>query len=284
MPNKYFKELSILTRTKRIISALPGRLRFRVAKALYDYESTYVHGIDIVAPLGNDNLSCFINTKDLIGWKIFFFGEYESDTNKVLSKYMKPGYTVIEAGANIGSETLLISKQLKHGHIYAFEPNPYTYERLKINVSINELDNVSTYDYALGESNCNIQFNIYPKDFCNSGMSSKYMETSKTKKIDVVQKTLDTFVVENNIPKVDFIKMDIQGAEMDMIMGAADTITKFKPIIFTEAYQVYNDTFRLYEKLKKFGYNIYLIEENGTASALQQQDINDGNWLAIYKP
>ncbi len=284
MADKYYQELSKLTRTQRIISLLPSRARFRIAKALYDYQSSAIKGIDLVVPLQNDGLVCLINTKDLIGWKIFFFGEYEADTNNILAKYVKPDDIVIEAGANMGSETLLIAHILTKGHVYAFEPNPYTFERLKINASINDLKNVSAYDYALGEQDTNIQFNIYPKDFCNSGMSSKYMETSNTRKIDVVQKKLDTFLKENNINKVDFIKMDIQGAEMDMIAGAAETIARHKPTIFTEACEPYNDTKALYETLKKAGYNVYLIGAKDTTLMASVSEVKDGNWLAVCEP
>lgn len=282
MSATFHKELAKLSRAKKIISLLPARIRFRIAKALYDYQSDKIHGIDLVAPLQNDGLVCFINTKDLIGWKIFFFGEYEKDTNRILAQHLKNTDIVIEAGANMGSETLLISKLVKDGHVYGFEPNPYTFERLKINTSVNELKNVSIYDIALGEKDNSIQFNIYPRDFCNSGMSSKYMATSQTRKIDVVQKTLDSFVKENKLTKVDFIKMDIQGAEMDMLMGANDTITRFKPTIFTEACEPYNNTKELFAKIKGYGYNIYLIGENKTDLMKSVAEVKDGNWLAIF--
>ncbi len=277
----FYKELSALSRAKKIVSLLPGRMRLRAAKSLYNYESSAVHGIDIVVPLQNDGLVCFINTKDLIGWKIFFLGEYEAGTNKVLAKYIKKGDTVIEAGANLGSETLLMSKLVGNGMVYGFEPNPYTFERLSINVSINNLTNVKVYDVAMGESDGNISFNIYPKDFCNPGMSSKYMETSITRKITVVQKTLDTFVKEQNITKVDFLKMDIQGAEMDLLIGAAQTIAKHKPTIFLEALTLYNDTKALYEKFKEYGYNVYMIGEENIELIRSVADVKDGNWLAL---
>lgn len=276
----FYKELNTLSRAKKIVSLLPGRIRLRAAKSLYNYESPAIHGIDIVVPLQNEGLVCFINTKDLIGWKIFFLGEYEAGTNKVLAKYIKKGDTVIEAGANLGSETLLMSKLVGNGMVYGFEPNPYTFERLSINVSINNLSNVKVFDVAMGESDGNISFNIYPKDFCNPGMSSKYMETSITRKITVVQKTLDTFVKEQNIGKVDFLKMDIQGAEMDLLMGASQTISKHKPAIFLEALALYNDTKALYEKFKEYGYNVYMIGEENIRLISSVADVKDGNWLA----
>ena len=277
----FYKELNALSRAKKIVTLLPRRIQFRAARSLYNYESPAVHGIDLVVPLRNDGLVCFINTKDLIGWKIFFFGEYEQDTNTVLSKYIKKGDVVIEAGANIGSETLLISKLVGQGSVYGFEPNPYTFERLSINVSVNSLTNVKVFDCALGESDGNINFNIYPKNFCNPGMSSKYMETPITQKITVVQKTLDSFIKQNNIDKVDFLKMDIQGAEMDLLLGAGETIRKHKPTVFLEAFALFNDTKALFEKFKEYGYNVYLIKENNIEPIRNIAEIKDGNWLAI---
>lgn len=279
----FYNELSKLSRAKKIVSVLPQRLRLRIAKSLYDYESAGINGIDIVVPLGNEGLVCFINTKDLIGWKIFFLGEYESGTNRILAKYVKSGDVVIEAGANLGSETLLLSKLVGNGRVYGFEPNPYTFERLSINVSINSLENVQVFDCAIGERNDDISFNIYPKGFCNPGMSSKYMETPLTRKITVAQKTLDSFVEEQKIAKVDFLKMDIQGAEMDLLNGAAGMIGKHKPGVFLEALALYNDTKALYEKFRHYGYRVFLIGEEQLTEMKNSAEVQDGNWLALYK-
>lgn len=284
MPVTFYKELNKLSRAKKIVALLPQRMRLRVAKMLYDYESGDINGIDLVAPLQNEGLVCFINTKDLIGWKIFFLGEYEKGTNKTLAKYIKKGDVVIEAGANLGSETILLSKLVGEGKVYGFEPNPYTFERLSINVTINDLKNVKVYDIAIGEKNGDISFNIYPKGFCNPGMSSKYMETPLTTKITVQQKTLDTFVQEQGITKLDFLKMDIQGAEMDLLNGASATISKYKPTIFLEALALFNDTKALYVKFRAYGYNVYIIEENGLKPIANTAAVQDGNWLAIHEP
>lgn len=260
---------------------LPQRARLRVAKRLYNYESPEVLGIDMVAPLKGDGLVCFINTKDLIGWKIFFFGEYEGGTNRALERYVRPGDVVIEAGANMGSETVLLSRMVGDaGHVYGFEPNPYTYERLSMNVAINELKNVSIYDLAIGEKDGEVSFNIYPKGFCNPGMSSKYMSTPQTKKITVPQRTLDSFVAEKGISRVNFLKMDIQGAEMDLLNGADGLLERDRPTIFMEALREYNDITQLYNRMKKYGYKIYLIDDEKLEHMSDVAAVRDGNWLA----
>ncbi len=282
MAGTFFGELSKLGRAKRIASIVPARLKFKALRALYNYESEGVQGIDIVTPLQNDGLVCFVNTKDLIGWKIFFYGEYEASTNRILEKLVKKGDVVIEAGANIGSETLLLSRHVgDNGMIYGFEPNPYTFQRLKINVDINELSNVQVFELALGERDKDIHFNIYPKGFCNPGMSSKYMSTPITREISVKQLTLDSFVKEQGIKNVDFIKMDIQGAEMDLLDGSKEVITKYRPTIFTEAEDYFVNTEGLYNKLKGFGYDVSRINDNGVTTLLKSSsEIVPGNWIA----
>src|SRR5271154_6921349 len=127
MPKSFQRELNKLIITKNILSLLPKRISVRIAKVVYNYGSTKIKGIDIVTPLQNDGLVCLVNTKDIIGWKIFFFGEYEIGTNRILKKYLKDDFIVIEAGANTGSESLIISKLLPKGKLYCFEPNPITY-------------------------------------------------------------------------------------------------------------------------------------------------------------
>ena len=142
---------------------------------------------------------------------------------------------------------------------------------------------MQVFDCAIGESNGNISFNIYPKGFCNPGMSSKYMETPLTRKITVAQKTIDSFIHEHNISKVDFLKMDIQGAEMDLLKGASGTISKHRPAIFLEALAMYNDTKALYEKFREYNYNVYII---GEESLLQMHTVGEVKgrqlaWLCI---
>jgi hypothetical protein len=109
------------------------------------------------------------------------------------------------------------------------------------------------------------------------------METPLTRKITVQQKTLDTFVQEQGITKLDFLKMDIQGAEMDLLNGAALTIGKYKPTIFLEALALFNDTKALYEKFSAYGYSVYMIEDNGLKPIANTAAVQDGNWLALYE-
>lgn len=281
----YTKELNRLGFTKKNLSVIPNRLKFRTARLFYDYQSTDIKGIDIVVPyLEQYNLKFFLNTKDLIGWNIFFFGEYERNTNQLLKKYIKPDDVVLEAGANNGSETLLIAKLVGSGMVHVFEPIPHVYKRLFTNMELNNVwDKVKLYDLALGDEDKVVQFNIMPPNFCNQGMSSKYGENDLTTKLDVKQKKVDTWVRENNIKRLNFIKMDIQGAEIDLLTGAEETIQRFKPVIFTEASDSWNSTINLYNQLNKMGYKVFLITPGQLKSLDTESNIVDGDWLCFHK-
>jgi FkbM family methyltransferase len=270
-------ELYRLALGKLILPLVPARLRRRIALSIYDHTSANVKGVDIVVKQPGYKL--MVNTKDLIGWNIFFFSEYEKGTNNILSRYVKPGDTVIEAGANIGSETILLANLVgDSGKVYAFEPNKDVFNRLSYNARIlNKKQNITCMEAALGEKDGIIQFNVYPDDFFNSGMSSKYH--TATDVIDVKQLTLDSLVKNGEIAKVDFIKMDVQGAELDVLLGATETLSKLRPHIFLEAHENQD---RLFELLTAAGYNINIIHEKGL-TPISKASGDTVDWLAVHR-
>lgn len=279
----YTNELIRASNLRRIGKFFPSRGKYRIIKFLYNYQSSSIQGIDICVPyLPEYNFRFLVNTKDIIGWKIFFFGEYEESTNQLLRKFVRPGDHILEAGANNGSETLLLSRLAGEGKVYAFEPIPHVFNRLKFNVEINGLGkNIVLSQIALGEENKTVYFNIFPLNYANQGMSSKYGNNQMTTKIEVEQVTLDSWVERNNIPKIDFLKMDIQGAEIDLIKGGKNSLQKFKPVVFTEAAESWLDIKVLYRLLKELNYKVYFIGEKKYNLMESESNIRSGNWLAV---
>jgi methyltransferase, FkbM family len=279
MSSNYEKELFKLVRAKKLVNLLPEKLKLRAAKYLYDYTSKEVTGIDMLAETKH-GIKCLVNTKDLIGWSVFFFGEYEKTTNAILEKYVKEGDYVVEAGANIGTETLLLSKYVgAKGKVYAFEPSPYVYERLSCNTLMNTVnENVVTSSLALGEADTEITFYIFPKVYHNSGLSGKGVDWKDAFPIQVQQMTLDSWVEANNIDKINFLKMDVQGAEPDILRGGTKSIDRFKPTVFMEAHEHLDFLFDFFNSR---GYKIYMLK--GGMELLDQCPTIKGDWLAIYE-
>jgi len=168
----------------------------------------------------------FISIKDFIELQDFLL-RYKSKSNDEVYSYdeinfdVEEGDVVLDCGANSSNgelNALYFSKKVgKNGKVYAFEPIPRIYEEL--------LEDIKNYGniIAIKMGLSNKKQKTYFQDL---GIGSKISENGN---IEVELTTIDDFVRENNIPKVDFMKMDIEGAELDALKGAINTIKTFKP-------------------------------------------------------
>jgi FkbM family methyltransferase len=141
--------------------------------------------------------------------------------------YNPPGFEmhendiVIDIGAHIGSFTLYASKFVTTGKIYSFEPLPENYSMLIKNVKINNIQNIKTYKIAISNYTGTSHLHLY--DGPHTGSSSLYERNSK-KKIKIKTITLEKFIKENKIKQIDFIKIDCEGAEYDILFNAPDKV------------------------------------------------------------
>ena len=152
-----------------------------------------------------------------------------------------PDSICLDLGANVGTMTLAMAMLAPQGHVYAFEASPETAAALQQTVKANCLTNVSAFNTVLGHSDEEVKFFDIP-EVRSSGfyvtmdspreISSQRPETSQM--ILSRTKSVDSLVAELNIPKVDFIKIDVEGAELDVLEGAKDTLKRFNPIVVME--------------------------------------------------
>jgi FkbM family methyltransferase len=160
---------------------------------------------------------------------------------------------IFDIGANIGTFTTWISKAFPNGKIYAFEPQRAVFQMLSGNAAINNLYNVYTYNIGLGKENTKIEFeepNYFAKNDFGTFSLVEDIITQKTKNKIVVQvNTLDWFVEYYNIPKIHLLKIDVEGMDLDVLIGGQNTIKKHLPVIFIE----HNDNRKtIIEKIKSF--------------------------------
>jgi FkbM family methyltransferase len=171
------------------------------------------------------------------GSKMFFGGKFsyiikgikESGfyeiTRSNLSKYVNKNSVCVDVGANIGYWTLLFSQLGKK--VYSFEPDNYNFSLLDLNVRMNDCTNVITSNTAVGQMNSIA--NLYHSDVC-AGMHRIYKSKWTNDSFQQVPMiTLDSIVME----KVDFIKIDVEGAELGVLRGATKLL-EHKPIIYME--------------------------------------------------
>lgn len=131
---------------------------------------------------------------------------------------IKENDTILDAGANIGLFTLLAGKQLKNsGKIIAVEPDDNNFDMLNENIKINNLTNVVSLKKGLWSSETNLEFLIGKRPGEHSLLNN---EQFSGEKIIIECVSLDSLLDTFNLSHFDFIKMDIEGAEVEVVLGS----------------------------------------------------------------
>jgi len=164
--------------------------------------------------------------------KVYFLGEYEPDVTEIISKIVKKGDVCLDIGANIGWYATLLQKLVgASGQVYAFEPVPKTFSLLSRNVELNSKSgNVFVNNIALGETEKEVE--IYLFDNLPDGHAS--LEKGGKNGFQTFNArlfTLDSFIEKNKIGEINFIKADIEGAELTMLKGASKVFKQSRPPI-----------------------------------------------------
>ena len=164
-----------------------------------------------------------------------------------LKNILSPGENCLHIGASDARHSYVMSGLIEGGHIYAFEPSSYSYHHLKLMVKLHRLNNISTYKYAVSDSEGTVTLITPEKSTGHAGRSFAYITQSKsdcvgrkdikshkTKKEEVKSVSIDQFVSKHSISKIDFIRCDTEGSEMLILNGGQETINKFKPNLLVE--------------------------------------------------
>ena len=165
----------------------------------------------------------------------------EQNLDLLLSVLPKAG-VFIDVGANIGIYTCIMGKFLEDsGFVHSFEPVRHIRSKALHNIKLNALRNVRMNDFALGASESTMQmWQVNPNQF--RGGTSTFVKNENIDilgeeaftKVNVQITTLDNYVLTQKLEKVDVIKIDIEGFELQFLTGATKTIQEFNPIILFE--------------------------------------------------
>ena len=166
------------------------------------------------------------------------FGFYEEGLTRMILGYLKPGMTFLDVGANVGYYTLMASWLVGiSGSVHSFEPTPETFKILQSNAG--EKHNVQLSKYALSSETSTIRFIDYGTHLM--GRNSKFrtpLSINKNPKIEPVTyevpaTTIDQYVIQNGVSP-NFIKIDAEHSEYDIMQGMHDTVQKHRPVISVE--------------------------------------------------
>ena len=143
----------------------------------------------------------------------------EACLDKQYEKFSTPiqdGWTILDIGAGIGDFSISVARSHPHSTIYAFEPFPESFALLKRNVELNQVMNVRESSYAISAENGVIELQAVSAEAVQQSTAA----SSAAHSIRVPSMTLDQFVREANLARIDYFKMDCEGAEYGILFNA----------------------------------------------------------------
>lgn len=188
----------------------------------------------------------------------FNFSDFEPAESLMMEKLFEGCQIFYDIGANIGWHSLNMSAKYRKASFYCFEPIPKTYHQLIDNVKLNNAEKINCFNTALSDQPGSQKFYYYTA--CSGNASAANLsERSDVSEIVCPQTTLDYFIADNSAPPPEFIKCDVEGAELMVIKGGVNTISTHQPIIMAEILRKWSAKFNynpneIFQLLYGFGY------------------------------
>lgn len=261
-----------------------------------------------VATQCKHGLMAYFMTDDPIGTCLFLYGEWAEQELELFSRLVKKNSSCIDVGANLGTHTLWLSQNCPEGFVFSIEPQFYIFQLLNTNLILNDATNcIPIRSFVMNESGKIKTSALFlpPKD-------------NQIGKINYGQFNIKDYVNENGIitdiirlddidymgKKIDFIKMDCEGNERDVLLSGQKTINENKPHMYLEfnnklgnddliyslndlGYKCYWHVYTKYNKnnFKQYDKNVYLYEDQQDALPTHSTIDShfEGNIVCIHK-
>jgi len=189
---------------------------------------------------------------------------YRNEFQK-LSKLISPGSTVVDVGANMGFMALIFSRLVgKRGKVISLEPSKQTFNKLRRNLDENAILNVVSKNMGCASGTANTELRKLSASSGHNSLAVTAKESPRAKAENVLVDTLDNIV--QPFGKVDFLKIDTEGFESEVLEGALKILKECRPIVYIELSAQYSESSeRSIAILKECGY-VFLTEPEFTGN------------------
>jgi FkbM family methyltransferase len=172
------------------------------------------------------------NFDSFLDWSVFYYGAYTGEELRLMEDLLGifDKSVVMDVGANIGHHTLFAAMRAKR--VLAFEPFSEVSDKLKQKVRANKLDNVTLFEFALGERNEHLSY-VKPGGH-NSGTGSFAEPANGKQTVTLPVRVGDEVLSELGVEQVHFIKIDTEGFEPFVLKGLKQTLARCRPVVFFE--------------------------------------------------
>jgi FkbM family methyltransferase len=191
------------------------------------------------------------------------FFDYEIEEAMMMENLVTDGDNFFDIGANIGWYGLNICAARRRAQVYAFEPLPSTFAQMQANLALNPWANVRPFHFGFSDRVGEFPFYYYPE---GSGNASAVNLTGRgdVQTFQCQVRTLDDFTAESGA-RADFIKCDVEGAELLVFKGGLETIARDKPVVLSEILRKWSNKFNynpneIFTLFHGLGYQAFTVQ------------------------
>ncbi len=213
--------------------------------------------------------------------RLYFIGVYEPELTALLMDLLTPGSVFFDVGANVGYYSLLAAA--RGAVVHAFEPHPALAQQLRRSVALSRSGRrLRVKQAAVGAADGRGELFLSPDPAANGWASLlplRHLEGGASVRVDIV--SLDSYCRLHDVPAVDLVKLDVEGAEADVISGAREVLSKLRPraiICELSAFDGAPGPRSVIRQLRELGYCPYDITSAGLGPATDACTVEGTTW------
>jgi FkbM family methyltransferase len=233
-------------------------------------------GVSFVLGEERIRLYCPENEARVAPIEVMNFNHYEPAETRAMDLLAANALTILDVGANIGLYSIRFAKRFPAARVYAFEPMPPSHAFLQRNVAANAVgDRVSCFNYGLSEKSGTVDFFISPAAGTNASLLNVAGAQDALRVVGLTL-TMDQWAVNQKVAP-DFIKCDVEGAELLVFRGGRATLAQHRPIVFAELLRKWSKPFGYHPNdmlafFGELGYQCFAVGEAGVRPLAEVTD------------
>jgi len=245
-------------------------------------------GVSFVIGDERIRLYCPENEARVAPIEVMNFDQYEPMETRVMDLLTTTACTILDVGANIGLYSIRFARRQEGARVFAFEPLPASYRYLQRNVATNGVgDRVSCFNYGLSDQSGTFDFFISPSAGTNASLLN-VAGSSDAQRVVGLTLTLDQWSANQSVAP-DFIKCDVEGAELLVMRGGRKTLEAHRPVVFAEVLRKWSKPFGYHPNdmlafFAQLGYQCLAVGADGVKPIAEVTDETvETNYAFLHK-